>query len=75
MGDGLPRQSQEFVSVASFLAHTAIDALIIGFYEGRRLHYCATVRGFVPASRRSLYDRTAATTAVGQGAGVARPMG
>jgi DNA ligase D-like protein (predicted ligase) len=34
----------------------AFDALIIGFYRGKDLHFAARVRaGFVPATRRELY--------------------
>ena len=33
-------------------------SLLIGFYRGRKLHFCASVlAGFVPASRRALYAR------------------
>lgn len=51
-------QAQEFV-VGGFVPGThGIDALLIGLYKGRSLHYCASVRaGFVPTSRRELYSR------------------
>ena len=36
------------------------DAVVIGFYRGRDLHFCAKVRaGFVPASRRQLFQQLA----------------
>lgn len=35
-----------------------IDALVVGFYDGRSLMYAARVRsGLVPATRRDLYAR------------------
>jgi bifunctional non-homologous end joining protein LigD len=51
-------RAQEFV-VGGFVPGTdGIDALLIGFYRGRRLQFCASVRaGFVPASRRQLFSR------------------
>ena len=51
-------QAQEFV-VGGFThgAH-GIDSLLVGFYRGRALQFCASVRaGFVSASRRELYSR------------------
>lgn len=49
---------QEFV-IGGFTPGTnGVDALIVGYYEGRELIYAARVRaGLVPASRRELYDR------------------
>lgn len=36
------------------------DAVLVGFYRGDRLHFCASVRaGFVPASRRALHAQLA----------------
>jgi ATP-dependent DNA ligase len=35
-----------------------VDSLLIGFYRGRALQFCASVRaGFFPAFRRKLYSR------------------
>ena len=49
---------QEFVIGGFTPGSNGIDALIVGYYEGRRLIYTARVRaGLVPASRRELYDR------------------
>ncbi len=47
--------SQEFV-IAGYTSGThGFDAVVIGFYRGEDLHFCAKVRaGFVPASRRLL---------------------
>ena len=34
------------------------DAVLLGFYRGKDLHFCASVRnGFVPTSRRALFFR------------------
>lgn len=51
-------QAQEFV-VGGFMPGTHdVDALLIGFYRGGKLYFCASVRaGFVPASRLALYSR------------------
>lgn len=51
-------QAQEFV-VGGFAPGThGVDGLLIGFYKGRQLHFCASVRaGFVPASREELFRR------------------
>jgi ATP-dependent DNA ligase len=51
-------QAQEFV-VGGFVPGThGVEALLIGFYKGRELHFSASVRaGFVPASRRELHSR------------------
>jgi bifunctional non-homologous end joining protein LigD len=51
-------QAEEFV-VGGFMpgAH-GVDTLLIGFYRGRELQFCASVRaGFVPASRRQLFTQ------------------
>lgn len=49
---------QEFVIGGFTPGSNGIDALIVGYYEGRKLIYAARVRaGLVPASRRELYDR------------------
>jgi|SRR5579862_1872804 len=47
---------QEFV-VGGFTPGTnGIDALVVGFYEGKKLMYAARVRaGLIPATRRDLY--------------------
>ena len=51
-------QAQEFVVGGFMPGDHGIDSLLVGFYRGRRLHFCASVRaGFVPASRRELYSR------------------
>ena len=48
--------AQEFV-VGGYTSGThGFDALLLGFYRGEDLHFCASVRnGFVPASRRALF--------------------
>lgn len=49
---------QEFVIGGFTPGSKGIDALVVGYYEGRRLIYAARVRaGLVPASRRELYER------------------
>lgn len=49
---------QEFVIRGFTPASNGVDALVVGFYEGRRLMYAARVRsGLVPATRRDLYAR------------------
>ena len=49
---------QEFVIGGFVPGSNGIDALVIGFYQGRSLMYAARVRsGLVPATRRDLYAR------------------
>src|ERR1700683_5204509 len=51
-------QAQEFVVGGFTPGDHGIDSLLVGIYQGRRLHFCASVRaGFVPASRRELSSR------------------
>lgn len=51
-------QAQEFVVGGFTPGERGIDSLLIGFYRGRDLQFCASVRaGFVPASRQDLYSR------------------
>jgi ATP-dependent DNA ligase len=49
--------SQELV-IAGYTPGThGFDALLVGFYRGSVLHFCASVRaGFVPASWRQLFS-------------------
>lgn len=50
--------SQEFVVGGFQPGPHGIDSLLIGFYKGRKLQFCASVRaGFIPATRRELYSR------------------
>jgi len=49
---------QEFVISGYTPGTHGIDAIIIGFYEGKELIYAARVRaGFVPATRRETFDK------------------
>src|SRR3954462_13874010 len=49
---------QEFVIGGFTPGSNGIDALVVGFYEGRSFMYAARVRsGLVPATRRELYRR------------------
>jgi len=49
---------QEFVIGGFTPGSNGIDALVVGFYDGRKLQYTARVRaGLVPASRRELHSR------------------
>jgi DNA ligase D-like protein (predicted ligase) len=49
---------QEFVIGGYTPGPNGIDAIIVGYYRGRDLIYVARTRnGFVPASRRSVYQR------------------
>jgi ATP-dependent DNA ligase len=51
-------QAQEFVVGGFTPGDHGIDSLLIGFYRGRALQFCASVRaGFAPASRQELYVR------------------
>jgi bifunctional non-homologous end joining protein LigD len=51
-------QAEEFVVGGFMPGANGVDALLIGFYRGRELQFCANVRaGFVPAARRELYTR------------------
>lgn len=49
---------QEFVIGGFTPGSNGIDALVVGYYEGRKLIYAARVRaGLVPASRREVYEK------------------
>jgi DNA ligase D-like protein (predicted ligase) len=49
---------QEFVIGGYTPGTQGFDALVIGFYEGKELHYAARVRaGFVPATRRVVFEQ------------------
>jgi len=49
---------QEFVIGGFTPGSNGIDALVVGYYEDRKLVYAARVRaGLVPASRRELYEK------------------
>ncbi|MGO9433751.1 MAG: hypothetical protein ACLP00_05595 [Terracidiphilus sp.] len=49
---------QEFVIGGFTPGSNGIDALVVGFYEGKAFRYAARVRaGLVPASRRELHGR------------------
>lgn len=51
-------QGQEFVIGGFTPGQHGIDAIVIGYYEGDRLIFVARTRnGFVPATRRKLYQR------------------
>ncbi len=51
---------QEFVIGGYTPGTHGFDAVVIGFYRGKDLHFCAKVRaGFVPASRRELFKQLA----------------
>ncbi|MGI4831353.1 MAG: non-homologous end-joining DNA ligase [Janthinobacterium lividum] len=50
--------AQEFVLGGYTPGTHGFDAVLLGFYRGENLHFCASVRnGFVPASRRALFPR------------------
>ncbi len=49
---------QEFVIGGFTLGSNGVDAVVVGYYEGRKLIYAARVRaGVVPAWRRELYGK------------------
>jgi bifunctional non-homologous end joining protein LigD len=49
---------QEFVIGGFTPGSNGIDALVVGYYEGRKLIYAARVRaGLVPTSRREIYEK------------------
>jgi DNA ligase D-like protein (predicted ligase) len=49
---------QEFVIGGYTPGTHGLDALVIGFYQGKELHYAARVRaGFVPATRREVFAK------------------
>ena len=49
-------RSQEFVIGGYVPSHLGIDALIVGVYRDKKLHYTARVRaGFVPATRSEVF--------------------
>jgi ATP-dependent DNA ligase len=51
-------QGQEFVIGGYTPGSVGFDAIIIGFYRGKELHFAARVRaGFVPATRRDLFPK------------------
>jgi ATP-dependent DNA ligase len=50
--------SQELVIGGYTPGTHGFDAVLVGFYRGRDLHFCASVRaGFVPASRRQVHAK------------------
>ena len=50
--------SQSFVVGGYVPSHLGVDAIVIGFYRDKRLHYAARVRaGFVPLTRRQVFER------------------
>ncbi len=50
--------SQELVIGGYTPGAHGFDAVLVGFYRGDRLYFCASVRaGFVPASRRALHAK------------------
>ena len=52
--------SQELVIGGYTPGTHGFDAVLVGFYRGDRLHFCASVRaGFVPASRRAVHAQLA----------------
>ena len=54
---------QEFVIGGYTPGTHGLDSLVIGFYQGKELHYAARVRaGFVPATRREVFERISALT-------------
>jgi ATP-dependent DNA ligase len=49
---------QEFVIGGYTLGPHGLDAIIVGYYQGKELVYVARTRnGFVPASRRQLFEK------------------
>ena len=53
--------SQELVIGVYTPGTHGLDAVLTGFYKGRDLHFCGSVRnGFVPASRRTVHAAIAA---------------
>jgi DNA ligase D-like protein (predicted ligase) len=49
---------QEFVIGGYVPGKHGFDSLVIGFYQGKELHYAARVRaGFVPATRREVFEQ------------------
>jgi ATP-dependent DNA ligase len=51
-------KQQEFVIGGYRPGNHGIDALLVGVYEGRELHFAAKVRaGFTPLIRRAVFDR------------------
>jgi bifunctional non-homologous end joining protein LigD len=50
-------KGQELV-IGGYTAGNPFDALIVGYYQGDRLHFAAKVRnGFVPQVRRNIYEK------------------
>ena len=51
-------QGQEFVIGGYTPGNHGFDALIVGYYVGRQLHFAARVRaGFIPATRREVFAK------------------
>ena len=49
---------QEFVIGGYTPSHLGLDALLVGFYVGKKLHFAGAVRaGFNPASRRQVHQK------------------
>jgi ATP-dependent DNA ligase len=48
--------AQEFVIGGYTPGDHGLDALLVGFYRGKELHFCASVRnGFIPVTRRQVH--------------------
>ncbi|HEU4639228.1 MAG TPA: hypothetical protein VFS84_10275, partial [Candidatus Binatia bacterium] len=58
-------QSQEFV-IGSYTPGNPLDALIVGFYDGKQLIYAAKVRNdFVPRVRREVWQNLKGLVIIG----------
>jgi ATP-dependent DNA ligase len=56
MAQDAGQRGQEFVIGGYTPSAKNFDAMVIGFYEGKKLHYSARVRnGFTPATREKLF--------------------
>ena len=52
------KQQQEFVIGGYRPGSNGVDALLVGYYEGRRLTFAGKVRaGFIPHTRRELLNK------------------
>jgi bifunctional non-homologous end joining protein LigD len=53
-------RGQEFVAGGYMPARQGFDSLVVGYYEGKQLHYVARIRnGFVPLTRAQVFKKLA----------------
>jgi bifunctional non-homologous end joining protein LigD len=58
VGQDATQQPQEFVIGGYTPSHLGLDALLVGFYQGKELRFAGSVRaGLIPQTRREVHDQ------------------